>query len=161
MTTPDVTARIVADHAQFYVYDSSLNPFEPFPTITERECRLGWTRNDNSIWYFTASQLWSHRLDIFVAPDPPAPGDSERMLAHNLDLPTGNLEVHEQPGCSIFLRPGAYAIYLRAYNLGRQTDEELPDSAFLARDDLERYELFVVPGVTQTEGVISGKELLY
>jgi hypothetical protein len=160
MATPEVTAPIVADHAQFYVHDSSVNPFEPFPTITDRESRLGWTRNDNSIWYSTAGQLWSYRLDIFVAAHPPLPGDSERMLAHNLDLPTGNLVVHEQPGCSIFLRPGSYSIYLRAYNLGCETDEELPDPEFLAREDLERYELFIVPGVTQNEGVISGKEFL-
>jgi len=161
MFTPEITARIVADHAQFYVHDSSLNPFEPFPTVTERECRLGWTRNQNSIWYFTASELWSHRLDLFVVTDSPGPGVADRMLVHNLDLPTGNFVVHEQPGCLLSVRPGSYSIYVRAYNLGCETDEDLPDVEFLGRTDLERYELFLVPGFTQEEGVISGRELLF
>src|SRR5262245_618537 len=100
-----ITARLVSEHGQFYVHDSSLDPFEPFTPITDDEVRAGWMRNPNSIWYRTVGELWVFRLDLLVSSRAPGPGASDRMLIHNLLLPTGNLVVHDHPRCSLVLRP--------------------------------------------------------
>lgn len=84
-----------------------------------------------------------------------------RQRDHALRLPTGHLCIHDHPEASMELRPGEYGLFLRAFNLGAESDVDLPDDVFLAREDLERYELFVVPGASPSEGVIAGKPTLW
>jgi hypothetical protein len=42
-----------------------------------------------------------------------------------------------------------------------ESEEELTDEELFSRADLERYELFVVPGAAATEGVILGRSTLW
>ena len=156
------TVRLFADNHQFYVYDTSKDPFEPMPDIGDLESRRGWTRNENSIWYFTVGEFNDHRLDIYLAAVYEDISGVERLLAHNLTIESGSFAVydHEEEG-SVEVPAGNYTVYLRAYHLGEESEDELEDEEILQRDDLERYEIVLVPGTVEAEGVIAGNPHLY
>ena len=157
--------RLLADHGQFYAHDASIDPWDSLPTITEEVTRRGWARSEHAVHYYTVGNLWDFRLDLYQAQEPPTLDGADRVLAHTLLLPTGVLTVGnpiaDDNVLTYALRPGEYALYLRAFHLGAESAEELNDDEFLGRSDLERYELFVVPGATPTEGVILGRATLW
>jgi hypothetical protein len=157
--------RLVADHNQFCAFDASHSPGDPLPEITDDALRRGWARTATTIYYFTVGQLWDFRLDLIRSSEPPTLGGAERVLANTLDLPTGYLAVGNSIAAnnlaSAILTPGRYTLFLRAFNLGAQADDLLPDTEFFRRSDLERYELFVIPGETPEQGVILGRPSLW
>ena len=157
--------RLLASHCQFYAFDASCDPVDPLPDVTEEASRRGWARTPFAIHYFTLAQLWDVRLDIFRASEPPGLDDAARMLCHSLQLPTGQLRVGnpiaDDNVASVDLPPGEYSLFLRAFNLDVEAGEELDDDAFLERSDLERYELFVVPGPAASDGVVLGRPYLW
>ncbi len=158
------TVRVFADNFQFYIYDPSKDPFEPMPALEEPESRRGWTRNDNSIWYFTVGELNDHRVDIYLADAYEECPSAERLLVHNLSVKKALAVYDHEEESTVEVPSGDYAVYLRAFNLGVEEegeDEDVEDDAFLLRDDLERYEIVLVPGSVETEGVIAGKPTLY
>jgi hypothetical protein len=52
--------------------------------------------------------------------------------------------------------PGDYKIYCRAYNLGKEgaAMSDLPDDEFFKHEEWERYELILVPGEANREGLL-------
>ena len=159
------TARLLADHGQFFAYDASLDPYEAFPEITEDTSRRGWARTDRAIYYFTAGQLWDIRLDVFRDTQPPHLDDADRVLGHTLHLSSSTLAVGNPVAdgnvTTIALAPGPHSLFLRAFHLGVEASAYLEDEEFLGRSDLERYELFVVPGHVAGEGVLQGRQTLW
>lgn len=159
------TTRLLADHGQFYAFDRSANPYEPLPEITAETVRRGWTRNRHAIYYFTVGRLWDYRLDLYRSRGSVELDGAQRLLAHNLTLPSGELVVGNpiasENVASLSVTPGDYALYLRAFNLGAEAEEDLDDELFLARSCLERYELIVAQGATRSEGVIEGDATLW
>jgi hypothetical protein len=159
------TTRLLADHGQFFAYDASVDPYEPFPVVTEDTTRRGWERTDRAIYYVTVGQLWDFRLDLFRDTQPPDLDDADRLLGHTLNLVTGTLAVGNPVAdfnvTTIELAPGPHALFLRAFHLGVEADAYMEDEAFLRRSDLERYELFVVPGQLADEGVLLGRQTLW
>ena len=138
---------------------------DELPEFSDDAVRRGWTRTDKTLYYFTVGQLWSVRLDLFRADGPPQLDGAERVLSNSLRLPTGTLVVGNSIAAdnviTLSLKPGTYSLFLRAFNLGVESDKGLDDPSFLARTDLERYELFVVDGAASAEGVILGKPTLW
>ena len=159
------TTRLLADHGQFFAYDASADPYESFPVMTEDATRRGWARTDRAIYYFTVGQLWDFRLDLFRGIQPPHLDDADRVLGHTLHLSTGMLAVGnpvaDRNVTTIELAPGPYSLFLRAFHLGVEASAYLEDEEFLGRSDLERYELFVVPGQLAGEGVLLGRQTLW
>jgi len=159
------TTRLLADHGQFFAYDASVDPYESFPVITEDTTRRGWARTDRAIYYFTVGQLWDFRLDLFRSTQPPHLDDADRVLGHTLHLSTRTLAIGNPVAdanvTTIELAPGPHALFLRACHLGVEADADMETEAFLRRSDLERYELFVVPGQLAEEGVLLGRQTLW
>jgi hypothetical protein len=159
------TTRLLADHGQFFAHDASVDPWDPYPEITDEIVRRGWTRTQQTICYMTTGQLWDFRLDILRDTEAPELSSADRLLAHTLDLSSGTLAVGNPIAdgnvTTIPLAPGPYTLFLRAFHLGVEADEYLEDEAFLRRSDLERYELFVVAGTVPAEGVIAGRPGLW
>jgi hypothetical protein len=159
------TTRLLADHGQFFAYDASVDPYESFPVITEDITRRGWARTDRAIYYFTFGQLWDFRLDLFRDTQPPVLDAAERVIGHTLHLSTGRLAVGNPVAdgnvSTIDLAPGSHSLFLRAFHFGVEADAHMDDEAFLRRSDLERYELFVVPGGLAEEGVLLGRQMLW
>jgi hypothetical protein len=157
--------RLLADHGQFFACDASVDPWGFFPDITEDTARLGWARTDAVVYYFTVGQLWDFRLDVFRDEEPPGLENADRVLSHTIRLPTGVLTVGNPVAdhnlVTLSLEPGEYSLFLRAFNLGVESEEQLTDEEVFSRADLERYELFVVPGAAATEGVILGRSTLW
>ena len=157
--------RMVADHGQFCAFDASVNPHDPLPEITDEAVRRGWARTETTVYYFTVGHLWDFRLDVIRSSEPPSLANADRVVANTLNLPSGYLAVGNPIAANNMatgiVPPGRYTLYLRAFNLGTEADPDLPDHEFLERSDLERYELFVVPGETPQEGVILGRPTLW
>ena len=155
--------RVFADNFQFYVYDPSKDPFEPMPEIDDEQSKRGWTRNENSIWYFTVGELNDHRVDIFLGDTFQENSEAERLLVHNLSIESGSFAIYDhEEDSKVEVPAGDYAVYLQAFNLGvEDDDEELEDEEFFKRDDLERYEILLIPGLVDQEGVIAGKPALH
>jgi hypothetical protein len=161
---PVHTLALLADHGQFHAHDSSVQE-DALPEFSDDAVRRGWTRTDKTIYYFTVGQSWRVRLDLIRGDGPPPLDKAEHVLSHTLRLPTGNLVVGNSIAAenviTLSLEPGTYSLFLRAFNLGVESDENLGDPSFLTRSDLERYELFVVDGAASAEGLILGKPTLW
>ncbi len=158
------TIRLNADHGQFYAFDAAADPYQPLPEISDLTVRQGWTRNQQAIYYFTVGEFWDFRLDLWRAAVRPPLENAERLLAHSISLPTGQLRVGNPIGgslASLSITPGDYSLYLRAFNLGQEAANDLADDEFFGRLDLERYELFVVPGPSPSEGLVAGRATLW
>ena len=163
---PDLVSSrtLLACHGGFSAYDAAADPDEPGPAITEAVARRGWFRSANIVHYSTVADSWVVRLDVFSSRVAPGLGDATRLLAHTLDIPTGHLVVGNTIAADNVLEvrvpPGRYA-FLRAFNLGVEADLPLDDPQRGGRTDLERYELYVVPGEAQAEGVVQGAAALW
>ena len=156
------TVRIFADNFQFYVYDPSKDPFDPMPIIDDAESKRGWTRNNNSIWYFTVGELNDHRVDIYTGGAYEEDPNALRVLVHNLSIESSSFAIYDhEEESTIEIPSGDYAVYLRAFNLGVESEDDLEDEAFFGRNDLERYELLLIPGTVEKEGLVSGKPDLH
>lgn len=65
------------------------------------------------------------------------------------------------------MEKGSYIAYVLAFNLGIDAlsegdlDKDLSDEELQQRTDLEHYNIVLVSGSSQTEGVIKGEEYLY
>jgi hypothetical protein len=141
---------VFADHYQFCLYDAAHDPFTPFPSFGEKEQKEGCSVSKHAIWYFTRAHRNLHRVDIGIANSPVHGSTAERMLVHRLEAPSGRVAIYQHEEKSdLNLAPGTYSIYTTAYNLGKekQPGESADDHELLQRDDLERYEIVIVPDI--------------
>ena len=163
--------RFFCSHNSFDVFDSSIEPWKEvseFLTLPRdqrvEQLKRGWYRNRNAIVYRTLADGNDHRIDIFTADQHVVPPDADRVMAHNIDVPSGRVTVFSlDSGETVDIGTGKFILYLRAYNLGRELgfeNDTLSEEEFLRRDDLERYELVFVPGNIKEEGVIFGPPTL-
>ncbi|HUO08772.1 MAG TPA: hypothetical protein VM008_10760 [Phycisphaerae bacterium] len=156
--------RFFCSHNAFDLYDAQNDPLDlpvdiNFPT--SKQLQLGWYRRGDSICYRTVSWSNDHRIDITTSKSAPKLDKADRLLAHNLSFPTGQLTIFAlDTGKSVSIKPGDYTVYCREFNLGLYTMERLLDRDFLARNDLERYQLILVPGSVKNQGVIAGPPTL-
>ncbi|HWE94297.1 MAG TPA: hypothetical protein VG269_10060, partial [Tepidisphaeraceae bacterium] len=163
--------RFFCSHNSFDVSDASVEPWnEPSEldglTLDERTARLtrGWYRQGRSICFRTLVQSYDNRIDVFRATSHSLPRLADRVLAVNIGLPSGTLMIFGlDHGEQVSVGVGNYVLYCRAFNLGVEPPPEEPpldDREFLLRDDLERFELVLVPGSVNQEGVIYGPQTL-
>ncbi len=166
------TIRFFCSHNCFQVFDATLEPWDELSelgglsssAITAKLLR-GWYRAGRSLVYRTVADGNDHRIDVYHSPaEPLASPLADRVLVHNLLLPSGRLTIFGLDyGETISVAAGAYIIYCRAFNLGIEAplgEARLPDDEFILREDLERYELVLVPGYTDREGVLCGPDTL-
>src|SRR5436305_14936014 len=90
--------RFFCSHYCFQVFDSKEEPWGQPSEIDglesdEATARImrGWTRSGESIRYHTMSHGNDHRIDVYLAKTHTMPHDADRVLAHNLSLPSGTL----------------------------------------------------------------------
>jgi len=156
---------LLACHGGFSAYDAGADLDEQWPPFTEESARRGWHRSRSVIHYTTVGEHWVIRLDVFSSREAPRVGAAARLLAHTLEIPSGHLVVGNTIAADnvaeIAVRPGRYALFLRAFNLGVEADLALDDPQRRVRTDLERYELYVVRGEAQLEGVVDGAAALW
>ncbi|HEY2585030.1 MAG TPA: hypothetical protein VGI81_04605 [Tepidisphaeraceae bacterium] len=165
--------RFFCSHNCFEVFDSGVEPWgeptekdglssEEVGTLLDR----GWYRGGGgSIVYRTVAHSNDHRIDVFRAPEAHIHEDADRVMVHNLSLPSGKLVIFGlDTGEQVNVGAGEYVLQCRAYHIGVDMpfDNEFrrDDAAFLTRDDLERYELILTPGRTEREGVVFGPATL-
>ena len=152
-------------HNSFDVYDDALNPLdhddggengerdtEAIRLSIERGCY----RRGDAVHFRTAADGNYHRFDVFLSDSVLVKGNADRLIGVNLALPTGRFTVFGlDQGHYIDVPAGDYALYLRTCNAG-QEDCDATDDDVIRRDDLERYEIILVPGRAGREGVLDG-----
>jgi hypothetical protein len=156
-----------ASHNSFDVFDAEITLWEEPSELdglanAEQLARLerGWYRRGRAICYRTLVDSYVNRIDVYRAAEPPAADGADRVLAHDLSLPSGVLTIFSLDyGETIAVGPGDYTVYCRAFNLGEDLalDElEMESDEYLKRLDLERFELILVPGYRGHAGVVYG-----
>jgi hypothetical protein len=165
------TLRFFCSHNCFQVFDSGSEPWgEPTeldgrsPDESTELLDRGWYRGGHgSIVYRTVAHGNDHRIDVCRAPKTQINEDADRVMVHNLSLPSGTLVIFGlDVGERIHISPGEYVVQCRAYNLGVELpfDHCEDDRVFLNRADLERYELILTRGAAEREGVVYGPPTL-
>ena len=161
------TFRLFADNYQFYIVDpdrsgSASSMFGAVMQLTQADSERSWTRTDPSITIFTFEDCNDHRVDIFVGKEYDGHGDAQRVFVFPLRLSKGQMDITDGMGPTenrIQVPSGEYAVYVRSFNLGKGIEDFIEKNEdFLARDDMERYEIVLVPGKPDQEGVIFGPE---
>ena len=149
------TAIIFADHHQFYVYDSSYDHYGDPRLDWKQAPRLayGYLATERAVYVSTVAALHTHRLRVFVNQAPGA--GYKRVFSADLSIDSGTLAISapandREDDVLIDLPAGAYRLSVCSNNLGTDElnvepdrDEPLDDEAFLQRDDIEYYDLFV------------------
>jgi len=162
--------RIFASDYQFYICDPdrATNESEMFGAVmnlTQADHERGWTRTSSTITCFTIEDRNNHRIDIFVGKEYDGHNDATRVLCQTLNLSKGRLDIFCGPfpdEVEIHVPPGDYSIYVRGFNFGVGTEKRIENNEeFLARSDMERYEIVLVPGKAAKEGIVFGPEKLY
>ncbi|MDR0609728.1 MAG: hypothetical protein LBG58_06430 [Planctomycetaceae bacterium] len=159
--------RLFADNYQFYINATNLvtSPQEIFGAVmnmTEADSERGWVRTNSTITLFTVEDCNDHRIDVFIGKEYDGHGNAQRVLVHSLNLSRGKLHIFcgtDDFNTEIQVPSGVYSIYTRVFNIGKGTDDFIEDDQqFLAHDDIERYEIVLIPGSIEKEGVIFGAE---
>jgi hypothetical protein len=160
--------RFFCSHNCFQIFDSCVEPWGERTELDglSREdasalLNRGWYRaGGGSIIYRTVADGNDHRIDVFRAPEAHIHEDADRILMHNLSLPSGKLVIFGlDSGETVEIGVGEYVVQCRAYSIGVEMpvdDDDLDDAAFLARNDLERYELILTRAKAEREGVVFG-----
>lgn len=172
--------RIFADHYQFYVYDTEVEPspesfcFEPDEHRSDLgSYRQGYLTNGETIFFGTDAHLNVHWIEVYSSPQVPDFGEAERVIALPLKVDSGkvgitNLLSMSEPIKIVFVEPGVWTVYLLAFNLGsdqfwdrrvvrpERNPEPLSDEQLKANWEYERYKIVLVPGFQTPIGVLRG-----
>jgi len=158
------SGNIFAGHYNFLLLDGNLDP-DDWPIDWNLEnCKIGYiiTSSGRAIAIGTVADFNSHWIEVFLSTVPPLTDECERALVFNVNITSGELvlraSIYEKARLSI--SAGDYIVYILAYNLGLESEEELSDEELERRIDLERYKIVLVPGKTNNEGVIKGSKYL-
>jgi len=166
------TFQFFASHNAFDVYDSADEPWnEPSecdglaaPEQT-KILQRGWYRRGRSIVYRTLVDSYVNRIDFYRSAVAPGRDEAERVLVHNLSVPSGAVTIFSlDSGETVNIGAGDYSVYCRAFNLGVDLELEEIDAdpqAYFTRTDMERFELIFVPGRVEVEGLIHGRATLW
>ena len=156
------TFRFFCSHYAFELFDSSLECDFQRDTPSQEQYDRGWYRTGKAMLYSTVGHLNDHRIDVYIANEHSIPPQVDRVLANNFEFPSGEMIIYRVDTAEMVQIPaGNYAVYCRQFNLGVDNwGEDLDDEQFFRRDDLERYELVIVPGDVKYEGVIYGPPTL-
>jgi hypothetical protein len=153
-----MTARIFADHHQFYVFDSNFDHFKDPDLDWAASPRLayGYLASKRAIYVSTVASLNSHRLRIFVNEKPIS--KYERVFTSDLLIASGVLKVSApanapEEDVQIQLPCGVCRVSVCSSGIGvdeltlyPDRDEQMSDDELFSHDDLEYYDLFIQPG---------------
>ncbi len=157
------SGRIFADHNQFFLLDGNLDYREFLDHWRSDSSKLGYIAINGGIAVITVGGFWVHWIEVYFSEIPPFLEDCERALVLNINIHTEKFSITAPACCDevyISVSPGHYAVYILAYNLGKESEEVLEDDELERRTDLERYKIVLVPGKTDNEGVIKGCKFL-
>jgi hypothetical protein len=90
--------RFFCSHYSFDVFDSLVELLREASEIhrvlrERRGDQRGWYRTRNMLMHCTLADLNDHRFDIYTADHHTMPPDADRVLAHNIDVPSGKVTV--------------------------------------------------------------------
>lgn len=141
--------RVFADHYQFYIFDSNRSAYDTLTPWDNGAVEKGYSVGKSTLGIFTVGHMNDHRVDIFMVDNVPDKGASERFHILEMDLPSGKMKITspaylESDEPIVEVAPGRYRVFVRAHNLGHESEDELPDEEHLSRLDLERYEIFLM-----------------
>jgi hypothetical protein len=127
---------------------------------------LGYIFNGKAIQISTYAGVNDYWIDVYLSDRVPDFGESDRVIALNLNLESGILVIcdsyYEGSGeekAQLNIGIGQYKIYILGYNLVHDYNI---DYEIISSDQQEfipgreRYEIFVVPGLLEFEGVLKG-----
>jgi hypothetical protein len=161
-----LSRRIFADHYQFYIYDSTERYWETLGHWPGNTSRRGYMSSGRALGIATVADLNVHWLEVYrnhIAPDLE---ECERALAFNFSITSGILSIlclADEEESTINIENGDYVIYILAYNLGvdeYSDSDDVSDKELEQMTDIERYQIVLVPGRIEIEGVIKGEEYI-
>lgn len=158
--------RLFADHQQFHIFDAAFDHYgDPrLDWITGPRREFGYLAVERAIYVSTVAAFNTHRLRVYLDDEPPQ--GYERVFSATLSV-RGEAIVFSAPSNTpdddlvVPLAAGDYLVRICSRNLGTDElsvcgdrDEPLDDDEFLARDDIESYDVFVCrsPGGSPERG---------
>jgi hypothetical protein len=172
--------RIFADYSQFRIYDSGSNAIGALPDWNEGDnAEKGYMMNVSAISMFVYGGTFEYWLEVYLSDDLPGFNDVDRVLAFNLNIASGKLIIsnifnssRDEGVINLFVEAGSYIVYIFGYNLIRGNDvydelfdesfdelsEEEKDRVIESETDMERYKIILIPGKTESEGIIKGEK---
>jgi hypothetical protein len=169
--------RIWADYRQFEIYDSGKDP-GTLPDWNEGDNnKKGYMSNESIISISVYGGTFEYWLEVYLNDDLPDFDNVDRVLAFNLKIASGKLIISDimnashEGAINLFVEPGSYVVYILGYNLVYGNDvydelfdeldelsEEEKDRVLENKTDMERYKIILIPGKTESEGVIKGEK---
>ena len=134
--------RMFADHYQFYVFDSDSGPCSVTEQWSSEAVKRGYLVGRHAIHVGTKAHLNDHRVDLYLSHSPATRDGAEVFHELSIDLSSGKVRLSspayidtDEP--EAILPPGPYEVFIRGFNLGVETEDELEDDEYLARSDLD------------------------
>ena len=154
-------ARVFASHYQLVVCDDPARTVGDSENWNNEKVALGFAGAPTFRMVVTEADLNDHWVELVAASEPPSFNGWQRITCAHFRCTSGKVHVmsviDNDPPISANIKPGDYAIYVAAQNLGVDQlslgeDAQLTDVEIAARKDIEWYRLFLVPGKPETEG---------
>jgi hypothetical protein len=153
---------IFADHYQFYIYDSTEDYWKSLGDWPDGTSSRGYMSSERAVGIGTVADLNNHWLEVYLSNIAPDLEECARALAFNFSITSGILSIlglADEEESKINIENGDYVLYILAYNLGVDC-REMDDEKIEQMTDIERYQIVLVPGRTENEGVIKGEQYI-
>lgn len=141
-------ARVFADGYQFFLCDTSFDPFQAAPEIDQSAISGGWLKSSEAVFVLTVADAHDHRVDFQIAEKFSASPAAERLFSTSIRVPSGVLSVYDE--LLLRISAGTYDLHCEAFNLGAENTDSaaMEDAEFLLHDEWERYVVTLVPIAT-------------
>lgn len=151
--------RVYADHYQFYIYDSKVDPFANLPEWSQETVDRGYIANDHVLHISTRAHLNDHWVELWINNEPPDTSTFDRSFCVTMNIVSGRILIRgpvdmDDDVYGVNISPDIYTVYVLTRNLGvdqfstdeinKSDDHELTDEEIESRTDLERYKIVFV-----------------
>jgi len=159
-------ARVFASHYQIVVCDNPTRPLADDENWNADKFAQGFAGAPAFRMVGTEADLNDHWVELVATPQPPPLDAWQRITCVHFRCASGKVHVmsviDSEPRISADIRPGDYAVYVAAQNLGidqRSLGEDRPltDAEIAVCKDVEWYRLFLVPGKPKSEGRLADR----
>jgi hypothetical protein len=154
-------ARVFASHYQFVVCDDPARTVGDDENWDDEKVAIGFAGAPTFRMVGTVADLNDHWIELVAASQPPSFNEWQQITCVHFRSNSGKVHImsviDNDPAISANIKPGDYAIYVAAQNLGVDQrslgeDSQLTDAEIAGRKDVEWYRLFLIPGKPEIEG---------